>query len=65
MLLLLFFWLLWVFVAAPGLSLIVINLCCCVQASPCGGFPRFGAQALGMLASVFAAHRLGSCGAQV
>ena len=43
------FWLHWVFVAVRRLLIAVASLCC-------------GAQALGMRASVVAAHRLSSCG---
>ena len=38
------------------------TLCCGVQASHCGGFSCWGAQALGMQASVVAASGLSSCG---
>ena len=38
-------------------------LCCGAQASHCGGFSGWGAQALGVWVSVAAGHRLSSCGA--
>ena len=46
-------WLRWVFVAARGLSLVVVS----------GGFSCCGARALGTWASVVVAHVLSSCGA--
>ena len=49
------------FVAACGLSLVAESggtLCCGVQASHCGGFSFYGAQALGSQASVVVAHGL-------
>ena len=60
-----YFWLCWVFAAAPGLSLVVASgatLCCGTQASRCGGFSCCGARALGVWASVVMARRLSSCG---
>ena len=53
-----FFWLHWVFVAAPVLSL-GATLCRGAQASQCGIFPC-GAQALGTQASVVATCGLSS-----
>ena len=61
----LLFWLHWVFVAAPGLSLVAVSratLRCRVRSSHCGGFSFCGAQALGARASVVAARGLSSCG---
>ena len=40
------------------------TLHCDARASHCGGFPCCGAWALGMRASVVAAHGLSSCGSQ-
>ena len=40
------------------------TVCCCTQASHCGGFSCCGAQALGARASVLAACGLSSCGTQ-
>ena len=60
------FWLFWVFLAVPGLSLVAVGgaiLCCRAQASHRGGFSCWGAQALGAWVSVVAAHKLGSWGA--
>ena len=56
-----YFWLHWVFVAAHGLSLVVVSggypsLQC--TASHCGGFSSCGAWALGTWASVVVALRL-------
>ena len=54
-----YFWLRCVFVAARGLSLVVVRgatLRCSVQASHCGGFSCCGAQALGAQASVVVAR---------
>ena len=45
-----YFWLCWVSVALPGLSLVAANsgsFCCRARASHCGGFSCCGAQALG------------------
>ena len=56
-----------VFVAACGLSLVAASgatLCCCAQASHCGGFSCCGARALGARASVVVTHGLSSCGSQ-
>ena len=53
-----YFWLLWVFVAAPGLSLVVASgatLHCGARASHCGGFSCCGTQGLGAQASVVVA----------
>ena len=63
----LYFWLCWVFVAARGLSLVVVSratLCYGTQASHCGGFSCCGAQALGAQASVVVACGLSSCGSR-
>ena len=60
-----YFWLCWVFVAAHGPSLVAASRgysSCGVQASHCGGFSCFGVWALGVRASVVAAHGLSSCG---
>ena len=60
-----YFWLWWIFIAGRGPPLVAaIQGCtsCSVWASHCGGFPCFGAWALGMQASVVAAPGLGSCG---
>ena len=51
LLLLFYFWLHWVFVAACGLLIVVASLCC-------------RAQALGTRASAAVARRLSSCGAR-
>ena len=62
---LVFFGCVWVFVAACGLSLVVVSgatLRCGAQASHCGGFSCCGARALGSRASVVVAHGLSSCG---
>ena len=68
-----YFWLRWVFVAACGLSLVVVmgaTLHCgawashCVRASHCGGFFCCRAWALGAWASVVVARGLSSCGAR-
>ena len=55
------FWLLWVFIAVRGLSLVAASwatLRCCAQASHCGGFSCCRARALGVWASVIVAHGL-------
>ena len=61
-----YFWLCWVFVAAHRLSLVAVSgatLHCSACTSRCGGFSCCGAQAaLGVRASVVAAHGLSSCG---
>ena len=65
LILFIYFWLRWVFVAARGLSLVAASratLCCGVRASHCGGFSCCGARTLGARASVVVAHRLSSCG---
>ena len=61
-----YFWQRWVFVAARGLQLrqAGATLRCGAQASYCGGFFCYGAQALGTWASVAVARRFSSCGAQ-
>ena len=59
-----YFWLLWVFIAVRGLSLVAVSeglLCCGARASHCGGFSCCGARALGTWASVVAARGLSSC----
>ena len=65
LILFLFFWLRWVFVAACRLSLVWqvgATLRCGVQASHYGGFSCCEALALGAQASVVAARGLISCG---
>ena len=65
--LLFYFWLRWVFVAARELSLLWragATLRCSARASHCGGFSCCRTRALGVWASVVAARRLSSCGAQ-
>ena len=60
-----YFWLLWVFVAACWVSLMAVKgatLFCCAQASHCGGFSCCGAPVPGTWASVLAAQGLSSCG---
>ena len=57
-----YFWLCWVFIAARGLSLVVVSGG--YSSLHCGGFSCYGARALGVRASVVAAHRLSSCGSQ-
>ena len=62
-----FFWLHWVFIALPGLSLVAVSggyssLQC--AASHCGGFSSCGAQALGAQVSVVVARGLSSHGAR-
>ena len=59
------FWLLWVFVAACGLSLVAASgatLPCGAWASHCGGFSCCKAWALGVWASVVVARGLSRCG---
>ena len=54
-----FFWLRWVFVAAHGLSLVAASggySSCSARASHCSGFSCCRAQAVGVRASVVAAH---------
>ena len=60
-----YFWLCWVFVAAHGLSLMRragFTLQCSVRASHCSGFSCCGVWALRARASVVVAHGLSSCG---
>ena len=60
-----YFRLLWVFVAARGLSLAAASggyCCCSVRASHCGAFSCCGARALGVRASVVVACGLSSRG---
>ena len=60
-----YLWLLWVFVAACRLSLVMASRgysSLQLQASHCGGFSCCGAWSLGAWASVVAAHGLSSCG---
>ena len=62
-----YFWLCWVFVAVPRLSLVVASratLRCGARASHCGGFSCCGARAQGTQASVVGAHGLSSCGSR-
>ena len=63
-----YFWLLWVFVVAPGLSLVAASgdysSFCVTRASHCGGFSCCGAWALGLRASVVVARELSSCGSR-
>ena len=66
-LLFIYFWLRWVFIAVRGLSLVVARgatLCCGVRASYCGGFSCCGAWALGTRASAVGARGLSSCGSR-
>ena len=44
--------------------LAALDLRCGVRASPCSGFSCCGARALGLWASVVAAHGLSSCGSR-
>ena len=63
--LLIYFWLRWVFVAARRFSLVGesgATLRCGERASHCCGFSHCGARALGVRASIVAAHGLRSCG---
>ena len=64
-LLFIYFWLCWVFLAARKLSLVAERelLCCSAQASHCGS-SSCGTQALNMWALVVAAGRPCSCGLQ-
>ena len=60
-----YFWLRWVFVAAHGLSLVVVSgatLYCGARASHCSGFSCCRAWALGAWASAVVARGLSSCG---
>ena len=60
---LVYFWLLWVFIAVCRLSLLVVsggNSSCSARAH-CDGFSCCGARGLGRQASVAAAHGLSSC----
>ena len=60
-----YFWLLWVFIAARGVSLVAASRGYCSfrqQAFHCGGFSCCGAWALGARASVVVARGLSSCG---
>ena len=60
-----YFWLCWVFVAAHKFSLVVASgtICGGARASPCSGF-SCGASALGARASVVAVCGLSSCGSR-
>ena len=65
LILFIYFWLRWVFIAPHGLSLLAareVTLHCGVRASHCSGFSCCEAQALGVQASVVAAQGLSSCG---
>ena len=63
-----YLWLCWVFLAARGLSLVVVSggysLRCSAPASYGSGFSCCGARALGTRASVVMAHGLSSCGSR-
>ena len=56
----------WVFIAAPGLSLVALGggVRCGAQASHCSGFSCCRARALGTQASVVVERGLSSCGIQ-
>ena len=57
-----YFWLRWVFVAARGLSLVVVSRG--YSSLRCTGFSCCGARALGMRASAVVARGLSSCGSR-
>ena len=67
LILFIYFWLHWVFVAACRLSLVAesrATLCCGGRASHCGGFSCCRARALGVRASVVVARGLSCRGSQ-